>query len=249
MSRQGASKKQLIFRLLWIAVALLTICLSQNAATASLLAPAGNDAAASIDEVQDRELERAASRLYDGALNYYKTEAYWKAARELITILDYYPAYSKIDGVLMHLGESLYNMHMLDSASRMFRYLATKYPNSVYLGEALQGLQRIYYETGDYEESLKIYNTIAGGFAEQEIVDGAHYFGGMAYFQMQNYDSTVAAMARISPRSRHFDFGLYTTGLALLKKKAFPNQSRLFADCSSSRRSNRHELSWSPRRI
>jgi outer membrane protein assembly factor BamD (BamD/ComL family) len=175
--------------------------------------------AAPIDNVQDREMERAASRLYDGAMKYYKTEAYWKAARELITILDFYPAFSEIDGVLMHLGESLYNMRMYDSASRMFRYLATKYPNSPYLAKALHGLQRVNYQSGDLIESLKIYNGFASRFASEEIIDGAHYFGGMAYFQMQNFDSTVAALTKISMRSKYYDYGLYTTGLALLKKK------------------------------
>jgi len=184
-----------------------------------------------VDNVQDREMERAASRLYDGAMKYYKTEAYWKAARELITILDFYPAYSKIDGVLLHLGESLYNMRMYDSASRMFRYLATKYPNSLHLAEALHGLQRVNYQSGDLIESLKIYNGFASRFASEEIIDGAHYFGGMAYFQMQNYDSTVTALAKISIRSKHYDYGLYTTGLALLKKKVSTNRSRSFASC------------------
>ncbi len=172
-----------------------------------------------IDNVQDREMERAASRLYDGAMKYYKAESYWKASRELITILDFYPAFSEIDGVLMHLGESLYNMRMYDSASRMFRYLATKYPNSAHLAEALHGLQRVNYQSGDLIESLKIYNGFAPKFASEDIIDGAHYFGGMAYFQMQNFDSTVTALSRISFRSKYYDYGLYTTGLALLKKK------------------------------
>jgi len=187
--------------------------------------------AAPVDNVQDREMERAASRLYDGAMKYYKTEAYWKAARELITILDFYPAFSEIDGVLMYLGESLYNMRMYDSASRMFRYLATKYPNSPHLAEALHGLQRVYYQSGDLNESIKIYTGFASRFTNEEIIDGAHYFGGMAYFQMQNFDSTVAALSKVSTRSKHYDYGLYTTGLALLKKKASPNRSRHFAGC------------------
>jgi tetratricopeptide (TPR) repeat protein len=186
---------------------------------------------ATRDAVQDRELERAASRLYDGALKYYKAEAYWKAARELITILDYYPAYSKIDGVLMHLGESLYSMRMYDSASRMFRYVATKYPNSAHLGESLHGLQRIFYEAGDYVESLKIYNNLVDRAAGNPVIDGAHYYGGMAYFQLQSYDSTIVMLAKISPRSSYFDYGLYTAGLALLKKKALLNRSRSFASC------------------
>ena len=182
-------------------------------------------------EVQDREMEKAASRLYEGALRFYKQASYWKAARELITILDYYPAYSKIDGVLIYLGESLYNMQLYDPASRMFRYLATKYPNSRHLSQALHGLQRVYYQTGDVEESLKFYHDIVARFPSDETIDGAHYYGGMTYFQMQNDDSTVAALGKLRPRSEYFDVGLYTTGLALLKKKASTNRSKPFANC------------------
>lgn len=220
-----------------LAAVFALVCASAaSTATSRTMVPLRSDAlqhgmATAEDDVQDRERERAASRLYDGALKYYKTEVYWKAARELITILDYYPAYSKIDGVLMHLGESLFNMQMYDSASRMFRYLATKYPNSAHLGEALHGLQRINYEAGDLEESQKIYHGIIARFGKSEIIDGAHYYGGMGYFQMQNYDSTTALMSRISSRSRYFDYGLYTTGLALLKKKTSTSQSKPFEGC------------------
>jgi TolA-binding protein len=201
------------------------------------------------ESVQDRELEKAAARLYEGALDYYQKAAYWKAARELITILDYYPAYSKIDGVLLHLGESLYNMHMYDSASRMYRYLATKYPNSRHLSQALEGLQRIHCLNGELEESLKIYQGIAARFPDNEIIDGAHYHAGMAYFQMQNYDSTIAAFGRISSRSQYFDYGLYTTGLALLKKKASTSRLPRFKNCSSCRRFNHRDGSSPSRRI
>lgn len=175
---------------------------------------------AASDEVKDREMELAATRLYDGALRYYRDGLYWKAARELITILDFYPAFSKIDGVLIHLGEALDNMQMYNSASRMFRYLATKYPESRHLSQALHGLQRASYHAGDFEESLKIYGGLIGRLPDQETMDGAHYYAGQALFQAQNYDSTVVALGKIQPRSRHYDHGLYTTGLALLKKKA-----------------------------
>lgn len=172
------------------------------------------------DEVQDRELDRAAARMYDSALRLYETASYWKAARELATILDYYPAYRDIDGVLVYLGESLSHMQMYDSASRMFRYVASKHPNSRYLAQARHGLQRVYYQTGNVDESLKIYADLIGLGASEEIVDGVHYYGGLAHYQKHDYDSAAVALSKIRSRSDYFDYGLYATGLAFLKKKA-----------------------------
>lgn len=167
----------------------------------------------------DQDMERAAARIYKNSLKSYNEKAFWKSARELIILLDYYPAFSQADGVLYHLGESFYEMAMYKTAAQMFDFLVTKYTESEYLPQALYGMQRINYQTEDYSESLKFFSAITSRFAEADVIDGARYYAGMAYYHQRDYDNTVTAMSKIRARSEYFEYGLYTVGLAYLKKK------------------------------
>ncbi len=177
--------------------------------------PATQDNARGVD----RNMERVAQRLYKSALKFYYDRAYWKAARELIILLDYYPSFSDADGVLCHLGESLYSMDMFKSSHKMFRFLVTKFPQSEYVPQGLYGLQRIQYQAENYAESLKIYDALVANYPNTDLMNGIHYFGGMAYFHLHNYDKAIAILSQIGSRSEYYDYGLYTIGLAQLKKK------------------------------
>ncbi len=172
------------------------------------------------DHTVDRNMERVAQRIYRSAQQFYFDRAYWKAARELIILLDYYPAFTQADGVLCHLGESLYSMDMFNSSHKMFRFLVTKFPNSAYVAQGLYGLQRIQYQAENFAESLKIYDAIAAKYPKSDLMDGVHYFGGMSYFHQHDYDVAAEMLARVGSRSEFYDFGLYTIGLCHLKKKA-----------------------------
>ncbi|MCG3120008.1 MAG: hypothetical protein ALAOOOJD_02572 [bacterium] len=183
------------------------------------------------EQLQDRNMDRAAARLYQNALKNYEEKAYWKAARELIILLDYYPAFSQADGVLYHLGESMYQMTMYKSSAKMFRFLLTKYPLSKYAGGALYGLQRISYQTENYAECLKIFSGIVAKFADDEIIDGARYYAGMSYFSQRDYDNSITTLSKVRTRSEYFDHSLYTVGLAYLKKKWSTRRSPRCASC------------------
>jgi TolA-binding protein len=183
------------------------------------------------EQLLDHDMDKAASRLYRNALRFYQDQAYWKAARELILLIDYYPAFSQTDGVLYHLGESLYEMGMYKSAAQMFRFLLTKHQKSEYIGQALYGLQRIHYQTENYEESLQIFSGIAARFADGEIIDGARYHAGMAYYNQRDYDNCIASLSGVRSRSEYFDYSLYTVGLSYLKKKWSPRPLPHFASC------------------
>jgi TolA-binding protein len=171
------------------------------------------------EQLQDRNMDKAASRLYQNALKYYDEKAYWKAARELIILLDYYPAFSQADGVLCHLGESMYQMTMYKSAAKMFRFLLTKYPQSQYVAEALYGLQRISYQTENHVECLKVFSGIVAKFSEDDVIDGVRYYAGMSYYHQRDYDNAIATLSKVRSRSEYFDHSLYTVALAYLKKK------------------------------
>jgi TolA-binding protein len=171
------------------------------------------------EQLLDSNMDKAAARLYRNALKLYDEKAYWKSARELIILLDYYPAFSQADGVLHHLGESMYQMAMYKSSAKMFRFLLKKYPQSRYLAEALYGLQRISYQTENYGESMKIFSGIAARFGDNDIIDGARYYAGMSYYHQRDYDNAIAALSKVRARSEYFDHSLYTIGLSYLKKK------------------------------
>jgi TolA-binding protein len=187
------------------------------------------------EQLLDRDMDRAASRLYRNALKHYHEKAYWKSARELIILLDYYPAFSQADGVLCYLGESMYEMTMYKSAAKMFRYLLTKYPQSEYAGQALYGIQRIYYQTTDYAESMKIFSSVATRFPESDIIDGARYHAGMAQYHQRDYDNAISTLSKVRARSPYFDHSLYTIGLAYLKKKWLTRPWPPCASCSACR--------------
>jgi TolA-binding protein len=179
----------------------------------------------------DQDMDKAALRIYRNALKYYDDKAYWKGARELIVLLDYYPAFSHADGVLCYMGESLYEMSMHRTAAKMFRFLLTKYPRSEYAAQALYGLQRIHYQTEDYAESLKIFSGIASRFPDDDIIDGGRYHAGMASYHQHDYDNAIATLSKVRARSKYFDYSLYTVGLAYLKKKWSTKPSRPGVNC------------------
>src|SRR5262245_10691566 len=183
--------------------------------------PAPKHAApATIERTVDRNMEKVAQRIYRNAQQFYFDRAYWKAARELIILLDYYPAFKQADGVLCHLGESLYSMDMFNSSHKMFRFLVTKFPESEFVPQGLFGLQRIQYQAENHEQSLKIHDAFVAKYPDSGLLDGVHYFGGMSQFHRRDYDSAMELLAKIGTRSEYYDYGLYTIGLCQLKKKA-----------------------------
>lgn len=182
---------------------------------------------ASETRVSDRNMEKVAARIYRDALKFYDERAYWKAAREFIILLDYYPSFSQADGVLCNLGECLYSMDMFKSSHKMFRFLVTKFPQSEYVAQGLHGLQRIQYQAENYPESIKVYNAILSTYPGSKVEDGVHYFAGMAYFHEHDYENTIAVLEKVGSRSEFYDYSLYTIGLSHLKKKASTTPCRL----------------------
>ena len=176
---------------------------------------------------QEKSLERIATRLFQTAVEKFDDKAYWHAVRELIILLDFYPTFSKTDAVLYYLGECLYEMDMYKSAAKMFRYLVTNFPQSDYLPKSLLSLQKLHYNTQELENSLNYFVGITTRFPDDDVLDGAYYYGCMTYFHQKKYDEAIKALGRIRSRSAYYDYGLYTVGLSFLKKKIFSNPSKL----------------------
>lgn len=210
-------------RFLFVLVAWLALLAGTQESQATAVHTAGG-----TPVVQSGDLEKAAMRLYRSALDNFQSKAYWEATRDLVVLLDYYAGFSEIDGVLYYLGQCLYEMNMLRASDRVFRYLVRNYPQSKWLPNTLFGLQRIYYITQDFDESLKYYIGLSTRYRSSDVIDGAYYYGGMAYFHQKEYDEAIRAFSKIRSRSEYFDYALYTVGLAFLKKKALLNPSRPF---------------------
>ena len=197
----------------------ILVCTALNAFASVAVSRPVTSGALSVTMQQEKSLERVATRLLSTAVEKFDDKAYWHATRELIILLDFYPSFSKTDGVLYYLGESLYQMEMYNSAAKIFRYMAANYPQSDYLPKTLLSLQKLHYNVQEMENSLNYFVGITTRFPDDEVLDGAYYYGGMAYFHQKNYDEAIKALGRVRSRSEYYDYGLYTVGLSFLKKK------------------------------
>ena len=177
---------------------------------------------------KDRDMEKASVQMFQNAIEMYKEKEFWKASRELIVILDFYSEFSKIDGVVFYIGECLYNMKMYKSAERLYQYLLENYKDSDYVAGAYLGLQKIQYSTGNYEQCIQFYNRLSEKHNKSNAMAGAHYYCGMSFYHTQDFDAAINAFSMIDKKSEYFDYGLYTTALAFLKKKDMKKAVELY---------------------
>ncbi len=177
---------------------------------------------------KDRDIEKASLRIFQNAIEQYKNKEYWKAARELVIILDFYSEFSQIDGVVFYIGECLYKMNMYKSAERMYQYFVENFHGSNFTPRAYLGLQKIQYSAGGYEKSIQFYNRIVENYGDSKARDGAQYYCGMAYYHLQEFDPAIEALSQINNSSEFYDYGLYTTALSYLKKKEMEQAVDIF---------------------
>jgi len=175
----------------------------------------------------ERERERAANHLYRNGIKLYLAGKYWDCAQELIVLLDFYPQFEKIDGVIYYVAESLSEMEMNKPALKMLRYLLKTYPKSEYTSVALLGLQKIYFREKKYEEATHFYFSIIKNNYDAQITDAARYYHGQSNFYMKKWDNAILVLRRISNKSEYYGHALYTTALAMLKKKEFVQLSNI----------------------
>jgi len=174
----------------------------------------------SEDKQKKSEMKRAARQIYRQAINLYEEEAYWSSARELVILMDYYPEFSDMDGVVYYLAECLYEEELNAAALKMFKYLIRKYPDSKFIAAALFGLEKSSYKEGNYKDTLTIYYRILKRLNNDEVIDAARYFAGQSHYYLQNYETAIDIFKQISNTSDYYDGALYTTALAYLKKKS-----------------------------
>lgn len=179
-----------------------------------------NSERAKVQQGQSKaEIERAAINLYNEAVKKFKKKLYWKSAVDLIVVLDFYAEFSKLDDVIHQLGNCLYEMGMYDGADRMYRYLLKAFPKTPNLPSAILGLQKVYYQQKDYQKSLRFYRALEAHYSHFNGINESRYYAGQAHFHLKNYTLVPQLVRHIGTRSEFYPFGLYTSGLAHLKKK------------------------------
>jgi tetratricopeptide (TPR) repeat protein len=167
----------------------------------------------------ENDLERASDRLLTEAMSEFERGNYWECARDLIIQLDFYPNYSKSDQVVFILGECLFEIGLYDGAEKLYKHLVKKYIRSPLLPRALLGLQKIEYVRGDQPRCIEFYNAIYRAVPEESIMDASRYYAGMSFYKIKDYNKAIQLLSLIDSKSEYYDYGQYSTALALLRLK------------------------------
>ncbi|MFQ5650748.1 MAG: tetratricopeptide repeat protein [bacterium] len=198
---------------------------SHNMTTIKTTGRAGND-----DDKEQKELEKAARKIYKRALKSYENSSYWRAAVDLVIILDFYSSYSGLDDVICLLANCLYEMEMYDGADRLYRHLLKSGRKTEWIADALLGLQKSAYQKGEFQQSLKFYKALESHYTQDDNIHESRYYAGQTYFNLENYNLVLNIVPHIKKKSDFYPFALYTLGLANLKKKNVRESIRNFLD-------------------
>ncbi|MBN1558648.1 tetratricopeptide repeat protein [candidate division KSB1 bacterium] len=167
--------------------------------------------------VKDADFEREATKIFDSALNYYRLGDYWQSSQELIKVIDDYAEFSRMAQAIYTLGNCLYELNMLEGAFKLYERLIKKHISSIYVPDALLGLQRVEYDRNNYAASLEYYNSLARGNPSSDILDLANYYAGMAFYKLADYPGAVNVLSKATPNSPYYDYILYSLAVCMLR--------------------------------
>jgi|GEM_PF-2023575 len=178
-----------------------------------------------VDKTVQEEIEREAKRLFSSATKDYHKNHCWSATADLILVMEFYPTFSKFEDVVYMLADCQYDLKMYDGADRLYRYLLGSVKKTRLVPEAILGLQKVSYKTGNYHQSLKFYKALESHYTEEDLIYEARYYAEQTYFEMESYNLVQNITPHIKKKSEFYPFSLYTSGLAYLKKKMLRNLS------------------------
>ncbi|OQX89079.1 hypothetical protein B6D60_00170 [candidate division KSB1 bacterium 4484_87] len=166
----------------------------------------------------DKEMERAANKIFSSGVKLYNQGEYWRAAQELVIIMDYYPKFSQLDQVVTYLGKCLFQEELYSGSTRLYNFLIKKYRRSPMIPEALLGLENNYYAQRKYKQALRVYYVLIKKTRDQKVLNEASYLAGQSHYNLKNYDMAINVLKKIGDRSEFYANALYTTALCYLKK-------------------------------
>lgn len=193
-----------LFFILWFLSVLLSIPLpifSQDSTTTNL----------------SSNQEETADAKYAAAIDHIENGRYWESARELITLIDLNPHYSKSDRTIFTLSDALYELHLLESSAKLYKYIVTKHVTSSLVPQALLGLQRIAYDRGDLQQCIEYHEAIMRGNPTGDLTNISNYYAGLAYYKLKDYPKSVQMLSKVKSASPYYDYTLYTLALAMLR--------------------------------
>jgi len=166
-----------------------------------------------------KENEKNARKLHKQAERFAERNDFWQASVNLILIIDFYPNYTKLEDAVFLLAGCFYEMEMYEGADRMYRYLLRSLTGASLVAESIVGLQKVAYQKGEFEQSLKFYKALESHYPSDENLNESRYYASQTYFNLEDYNLVQNIVPHVKKKSEFYPFALYTSGLSFLKKK------------------------------
>ena len=159
---------------------------------------------------------------------HFDQENYWESARDLIILMDFHPNFSQADKVVFNLGECLFEIGLYEGSSKLYKYLVKKFISSPLLPQALLGLQRIEYVSGDFPRCIEFYKAIFRSSPEKAILDVSRYYAGLSYSKIKNHPEAIKILSQIDASCPYYDHALYSIGLSYLRMRKVRQSIKTF---------------------
>jgi tetratricopeptide (TPR) repeat protein len=160
----------------------------------------GNDLALEkrIFEAEESGNVAVAERLKRERDDYFDKQKQWqeKAVSIYKRIEENFPTYEALDEVLYYLAFNLGLMERGDEALQYYVRLASDFPQSKFLPDALFNVGEYYFETNEFPSALVFYEKVAN-FPEALVFGYAVYKQGWCYYNMGDYDKAFESFLAV----------------------------------------------------
>gem|GEM_PF-895961 len=204
-------------------IGLLT-CVVIIAAASGIFTYASGDAL-STDHIEQlrqtkkfKEFESLASTAFNKAMNLYKDEKYFDAAVKFKEVVLLYPSFSQVDRATFMMGESYYQASMYVESAQAFNRILKNFATSEFEPRALYRHELCSLKMARYNAAIAYYEQLELKYPQSPDIDGARYFGGLAFYAIDDFDSCNQVMAMLSSESEYYGFGQYTVALCYLRE-------------------------------
>jgi TolA-binding protein len=165
-----------------------------------------------------KEFESLASTAFNKAMNLYKDEKYFDAAVKFKEVVLLYPSFSQVDRATFMMGESYYQASMYVESAQAFNRILKNFATSEFEPRALYRLELCSLKMERYNAAIAYYEQLEMKYPQSPDIDGARYFGGLAFYAIDDFDSCNKVMAMLSSESEYYGFGQYTVALCYLRE-------------------------------
>jgi TolA-binding protein len=165
-----------------------------------------------------KEFESLASSAFNKAMNLYKDERYFDAAVKFKEVVLLYPSYSQVDRATFMMGESYYQASMYVESAQAFNRILKNFATSEFEPRALYRLELCSLKMERYNAAIAYYEQLEKKYPASPDMDGARYFGGLAFYAVDDFTSCENVMDRLSSESEYYGFGQYTIALCDLRE-------------------------------